>query len=54
MTLEQVIHDEEGRPFDFAFVFNRTDRFRLVSWSSLESTHVTASGRPHAERRNSQ
>ena len=48
MTLEQLIHDANGRPFDLAFVANRTNRFRLVSWSTLESTHVTASGRPHA------
>lgn len=38
MTLEQVIRDHEGRPFDFAFVFTRTDRFRLDSRSSLDAT----------------
>lgn len=38
ITLEQVIHDADGRPFDLAFVHIRTDRFRFVSWSDFEST----------------
>jgi GntR family transcriptional regulator len=45
MTLEQVIYDGRGRPFDLAFVVTRTDRFRLVSWSTVESTHATVADR---------
>jgi GntR family transcriptional regulator len=36
MTLEQVIHDEHGRPFDWAYVVIRADRFRFISWSGSE------------------
>lgn len=30
-TMEQVIFDEEGRPYDYAFVSTRADRFMFLS-----------------------
>jgi GntR family transcriptional regulator len=36
LSMEQTITDQNGRPFDLAFIYTRADRFRFVSRAAQE------------------
>ena len=47
LTLEQLICDDEGRPFDVAYCYSRSDRFGLVTIAVSERLR---GAEPHAHR----
>lgn len=49
VTMEQVIFDEGGRPYDVAFVATRADRFMLLSRAERPGLAARAAQRPREQ-----